>query len=67
YKQTKPFLYEFEIDGYNRYTMEHQMLKRKMGMEDLMAVGAAEEVMVGLMKVHGFVTERIVITEGWRR
>lgn len=67
YKQTKPFLYEYDIYGFDTYTKEYKSLKRKMGMDELMAVGAAEEVMVGKLKEHGFVTERIVTTEGWRR
>lgn len=67
YKQTKPFMYEFTITGFDKYTEEYKTVQRKLGMDDLMSVGAAEEVMVSLMKAHGFVTDRIVTTEGWRR
>lgn len=67
YNQTKPFMYEFTITGFDKYTEEYKTVQRKLGMEDLMAVGEAEKTMVGLMKGYGFIVERIVTVEGWRR
>jgi len=67
FNQTKPYLYEFDIKGLEQSPKEeYKEISRQMGMDELLSVGAAEEIMVSKLRDRGFVVHEITVTRGWR-
>lgn len=65
--QTKSYIYEFEMTGYDQSPKKETTIQRALGMDELMSIGKAEEVMTAIMKEHGYVVHNITVVAGWRR
>jgi len=65
--QTKRYLYEFEISGYDESPKEEKTVTRMLGMDELRKMSENEKIMSSAMEEHHFRVHKIKVIRAWRK